>query len=87
MIFRRSRGDASSLDLPKGYQWATMDLVLGELRISGERLSASQVASRLSISRATAARYLEYLAKAGMARSEPHYGKTGRPVLLYCSMD
>ena len=87
VIFRRSRGDASSLDLPKGYQWATMDLVLGELRISGERLSASQVASRLSISRTTAARYLEYLAKAGMARSEPHYGKAGRPVLLYCSVD
>jgi response regulator of citrate/malate metabolism len=69
--------------LPKGHSAATADLVLGALAEAAEPLSASELAERVGISRATAQRYLAALADAGRVRLKLRYGTTGRPEHRY----
>ncbi|ACA59768.1 response regulator [Candidatus Desulforudis audaxviator] len=69
--------------LPKGLHRLTMEqvvLFLGE-NIAG--VSAEEVARGIGFSRATARRYLEYLARNGLARPDLEYGSIGRPTTKY----
>lgn len=61
---------------------ATEQTVLDQLD-SGDELSASDVAERVGISRATAQRYLAALAASGLVAMRLHYGTTGRPEHRY----
>jgi response regulator of citrate/malate metabolism len=76
-------GDRLEAAVPKGRSAHTTNLVVDALRSAAEPLSASDVAGRLGLSRATAQRYLSDLAAAGRLRVELRYGTTGRPEHLY----
>ncbi|MEV5721714.1 response regulator [Amycolatopsis mediterranei] len=62
---------------------ATMVQVLDELREAADELSASEVADRLGVSRATAQRYLADLVRRGLADLSLSRGNTGRPEHRY----
>lgn len=76
------RGPARAA-LPKGLSPASLDAVSATLRSAGAALSATEVASRVDMSRVTARRYLEHLADLGLARRAPRYGGPGRPEVAY----
>ncbi|MFD9697995.1 response regulator [Lentzea sp. NPDC059081] len=69
--------------LPKGMSADTLNAVLDALRSATGGLSAASVAAEVGLSRATARRYLEYLAESGTAVRRPQYGQVGRPELVY----
>ncbi|UYM07732.1 response regulator [Solicola gregarius] len=68
--------------LPKGLSPESLDAVTGLLQ-EADALSAAEVADRMSSSRVTARRYLEYLHDIGLAVRRPRYAATGRPVIEY----
>jgi response regulator of citrate/malate metabolism len=76
-------GDRIEGAVPKGRSAHTTHLVVDALRSAAHPLSASDVAGRLGLSRATAQRYLSDLAAAGRVTVELRYGTTGRPEHLY----
>lgn len=51
---------------------------------AGGRVSASEIARTVGVSRATAQRYLSALVDEGTVEIELEYGTTGRPEHLYC---
>jgi response regulator of citrate/malate metabolism len=61
----------------------TMASVLAELRRRGTAVSAAEVAESIGVSRPTAQRHLNELARRGVIRLELAYGATGRPLHLY----
>ncbi len=67
----------------KGHSAPTLSVVLAAVRAEPADLSASQVAERTGVSRATAQRYLSYLVREGLVRLELRYGTTGRPEHRY----
>lgn len=69
--------------LPKGLSPGSLDAVTRLLHESNGPLSASEVAERMSSSRVTARRYLEYLCSIGLASRRPRYSSPGRPVVEY----
>ncbi|MBC7335540.1 MAG: response regulator [Clostridia bacterium] len=69
--------------LPKGLAEVTMKQVLALLAKEGRALSAEEVAAGLGISRVSARRYLDYLARTGRTELEAKYGAVGRPVHKY----
>ncbi len=72
-IGHRSSGPAGEEEvLPKGFQKETLALVAGTLGESGSP-TALELGDRLSISRSTARRYLEYLAEKGLAEISFEY--------------
>ena len=75
------RGSDRAL-LPKGLSEDTLATVVAGLRAGREPLSATDLATRLGVSRATARRYLEHLADAGLAVRALRYG-VGRPEHVY----
>ena len=77
------RTSAASPTVPKGLSPATFALVARTLRDIDEDLSAEEVALRLGVSRVTARRYLERLARSGVVEITMRYGKTGRPEHRY----
>ena len=79
----RQEGDRVAAAVPKGRSAHTTNLVVDALRAAAEPLSASDVAGRLGLSRATAQRYLSGLAAAGRVHVELRYGTAGRPEHLY----
>jgi response regulator of citrate/malate metabolism len=76
------RGSASST-LPKGLSQGTYDLVADALRRAGSELSAHDVAASTGLSRVTARRYLEHMARQGNATLTMRYGSAGRPEHRY----
>lgn len=68
--------------LPKGLSPESLDSVTCLLQ-EGSALSAAEVAERLSSSRVTARRYLEYLHDIDLVIRRPRYAATGRPVIEY----
>lgn len=68
--------------LPKGFQKETLALVVGILRESGSP-TALELGDKLSISRSTARRYLEYLAGKELAEISFEYRTSGRPLKRY----
>ncbi|TDD28839.1 response regulator [Nonomuraea terrae] len=76
---------AMHLDLarPKGITAATERAVLAALTKVEADASASELAAMVGVSRATAQRYLEYLAGRGLVEGGPRYGLPGRPQHRY----
>ncbi|WP_067797214.1 response regulator [Actinomadura formosensis] len=69
--------------LPKGMSEETLQAVTDVLARASDGLSAAAAADLTGVSRVTARRYLEYLAKSGLARRKPHYGQVGRPEVRF----
>jgi response regulator of citrate/malate metabolism len=69
--------------LPKKHTAPTMALVRRTVERAETDLSATEVADRAGISRATAQRYLSYLAKRGLVELRLRYGGPGRPEQRY----
>jgi len=68
--------------LPKGLAEVTLARVLSALD-PVTPISAAEVAAASGISRATARRYLDYLLSDGSIDLAHHYGRRGRPTVLY----
>ncbi|MDU0367367.1 response regulator [Microbacterium sp. NPDC089180] len=68
------RGEREGASLARS---ATEQTVLGAL--AGDEASASEVAERIGVSRATAQRHLTALAERGLVQVSLRYGSTGRP--------
>lgn len=68
--------------LPKGHSRETLELILKALESSGTDLTTEQAAERAGVSRATAHRYLAYLARIGRVEVSLRYG-SGRPEHRY----
>lgn len=86
-LFRTLRGpDQLPPTLRKGHSAPTLELVRAAVQQSPEPISAAAVAAEVGVSRATAQRYLAYLAEHGLVRLELRYqGSAGRPEHLYFS--
>lgn len=69
--------------LPKGFSESTLRLILDVLRGAGGELTAVAVARQAGVSRVTARRYLDHLARAGSIEMSMQYGAPGRPEHLY----
>lgn len=72
--------------IPKNINADTLHLVRILLRSASDELSgisAVELANAGGLSRATARRYLEYLADSGSATRQPRYGGLGRPEVEY----
>lgn len=69
--------------LPKGLSAATLELVARTVRDAGEDRSAVAVAQATGISRVTARRYLDHLARSGLVAVSMRYGSAGRPEHRY----
>jgi response regulator of citrate/malate metabolism len=69
--------------LEKGHSAATLALVRDAVRAADDAVSATDVAQRVGVSRATAQRYLSYLERHGVVRLHLRYGATGRPEHRY----
>ncbi|NMI00925.1 response regulator [Pseudonocardia acidicola] len=78
-LFGLMRSGESTSSLPKGCSEATMALVRAAFDSPGADLSASEIAERVGISRATAQRYLAHLAGEGKLVMHLRYGSAGRP--------
>ena len=72
-------------DLPKGLSRPTLDLVEACLSNATRALTAEEVAQAAGISRVTARRYLDHLARAERAEVGMRYGSRGRPEHRYRS--
>jgi response regulator of citrate/malate metabolism len=68
---------------PKGHSAPTLQLVRDAVAAAPGEVSAVEVAAAVGISRATAQRYLRYLADHGVLRLQLRYGATGRPEHRY----
>lgn len=67
----------------KGRSSPTLHLITEAVRDAGEPVTASEIATRLGLSRTTAQRYLADLSSEGAVRVELRYGAAGRPEHLY----
>ena len=65
----------------------TLGAVAAALAASPDGASASALGEQLGLSRVTARRHLERLVDQRRAEVEPVYGKTGRPEMLYRSLE
>ncbi|MFC4590555.1 response regulator [Sphaerisporangium corydalis] len=76
-------GDHVDAAVRKGRSSQTARLVIDAVRTAGGPVTATDVAARLGLSRATAQRYLSDLAADGRITVGLRYGTTGRPEHLY----
>ncbi|WP_129659405.1 response regulator [Rothia uropygialis] len=77
------RGEDQIPDLPKGLSKDTLEDIVRTLSESGSTFSAREIADRMTLSRVTARRYLEYLHTARQVERRPRHGTPGRPELEY----
>lgn len=87
-LFRMLRSSVTpataSTSLPvKGRSAHTLELVSNAVRSSSTDVSAAEVADVVVVSRATAARYLNYLDEQGVVRLLLRYREAGRPEHRY----
>jgi response regulator of citrate/malate metabolism len=90
-VAEASQADADALyvargtgdELPKGLSTATREVVLDVLRAGSAPLPASEVARIAGLSRVTARRYLDHLARVGLVELTLQYGSRGRPEHRY----
>lgn len=69
--------------LPKGLDTITLNKVRQVFREATAPLSATEIGTRLNLSRVTVRRYLEYLEEKGEITVNLKYGKVGRPTRVY----
>lgn len=82
-FFATLRGSSTELTLPKGLSRSTYELVERVLREEAGDRSAAEVAEAAGLSRVSARRYLEHLARDGRAELTLKYGAAGRPEHRY----
>jgi response regulator of citrate/malate metabolism len=82
-LFGLLRSPAGGSQLPKGLSEPTMTLVRAQFELPDAEYSASEIASRIGVSRATAQRYLSVLVDAGALELSLRYGSAGRPEHRY----
>ena len=80
---RTSAAPPADLPLPKGMSAETARLVQQALTGADARLSATEVAEIVGLSRVSARRYLEHFVSTGDADVRLRYGSTGRPERRY----
>ncbi len=74
---------AAAPALPRGIDPHTLERVEAALAERGQPASAEEIGEAVGLSRVTAWRYLEHLARAGQAELDHQYGLAGRPAKLY----
>ncbi len=83
-LFGLLRGPAVLPQVPmKGHSAPTLELIRDTVRSAPAAISAAEIAELVGVSRATAQRYLSYLAQHGIVRLQLRYGVTGRPEHRY----
>ena len=83
-LFGLLRGPATlSAPVAKGRSAPTLELIREAVRSAPGAVSAADIAEQVGVSRATAQRYLSYLAQHGIVRLQLRYGATGRPEHRY----
>jgi response regulator of citrate/malate metabolism len=83
-VFERTpAGSPVAVPLPKGMSTETARLVQDALTGADGRLSATEVAELVGLSRVSARRYLEHFVSTGDADVRLRYGSTGRPERRY----
>lgn len=82
-IYSLLRTSSKREDLPKGLSRLTLDLVEKCLADAKSAMSAEDVAEAAGISRVTARRYLDHLAREDRAEVRMRYGSRGRPEHRY----
>ncbi|MET8956610.1 response regulator [Streptomyces sp. NPDC004393] len=82
-LFSAARPPAVPRIPAKGHSAPTLTAIHQALRTARTALSAAEAADATGVSRATAQRYLSYLAKEGTVRLELRYGTNGRPEHRY----
>ncbi|MFR9799850.1 response regulator [Streptomyces sp. MS06] len=82
-LFSAARPPTVPRSPAKGHSAPTLSTIHRALRAAGTALSAAETAEKTGVSRATAQRYLSYLAKEGTVLLELRYGTTGRPEHRY----
>lgn len=83
-LFGLLRGPAALPATPaKGRSAPTLELIREAVRAAPSAVSAAEIAEQVGVSRATAQRYLSYLAQHGIVRLQLRYGATGRPEHRY----
>lgn len=83
-LFRLRRVDERLPARPtKGHSAPTLELVRNAVQEAATDVSATEVADVVGISRATAQRYLTYLAQHGVVTLRLRYGVAGRPEHRY----
>ncbi|WP_332646883.1 response regulator [Lysinibacillus sp. 54212] len=78
-----SQPDEAVLDLPKGFNRATLDKVLAYLKQAKQGASADEVAAAIGVARVTARRYLDFMEKRDLIKVDIQYGSVGRPINQY----
>jgi response regulator of citrate/malate metabolism len=83
--FSQLRPPPSNASIPKGLTAETLALVREIVSAvpTDSGVSATELAERAELSRATARRYLEHLADSGALVRRPRYGTPGRPEIEY----
>lgn len=79
----RKQKDETALDLPKGFNRATLDKVLAYLKQAKNGASADEVAAAIGVARVTARRYLDFMEKRNLIKVDIQYGNVGRPINQY----
>jgi len=77
-----SRAADTHHQLPKGFDFLTLNLIWKALREAG-RATATDIANRLSLSTVSARKYLALLTEAGLLNVGREYGGPGRPPSIY----
>lgn len=73
----------NSQNLPKGVNETTLNKVVDLMKNQKGTITASELSRKLSFTRITARRYLEYLVKQGEVKVKLKYGEVGRPTKRY----
>lgn len=81
-LYELVRGQAAP-ELPKGLSPTSLALVVRALRESPPDVSALEVAEATGMSRVASRRYLDHLARSGVAAVALRYGSAGRPEHRY----
>jgi two-component system CitB family response regulator len=82
-LFSMLRTSPEDGHLPKGVSVATLRLIVDVLSSASGELSATEIATAAGISRVTARRYLDELARSGRVELTLQYGAPGRPEHRY----
>ena len=86
MLFLKETKNAKEqieLDLPKGLNKGTLQVITSYLQKQNTPKSAEEVADGVGLARVTARRYLEYLKEVCVIEVDIQYGVVGRPVNRY----
>lgn len=83
-IDRLISGYTQGIELPKGIQSKTLDIIAECLQLFGEQgTTGDEIAASTGLSSVTVRRYLTYLVSTGKASGEMNYETGGRPSMVY----